>query len=175
MRRHQQVDCLGGQTGPHLVNLPLQVGVVQALSQNPCVEEWPRQSATSIISIFTANPGPPSRIISALKHSTSTMTTDPSRSWDPPSLTEASCKAFWDFLVPILCLTRRQFDLQGRADEGHQGGGEVDRVVVRDGHVHLHQPLKQVEAERRSREPAATNHKSPVSCFQNLITGYLVG
>lgn len=39
MRRHQQVDSLGGQTGPNLVDLPLQVSVVQALSQNPCLEE----------------------------------------------------------------------------------------------------------------------------------------
>lgn len=70
-----------------------------------------------------------------------------------------SCKAFWGFLVLIWCLTRRQFDLQGRADEGHQGGGEVDRVVVRDGHVHLHQSLKRVKAERRSHEVITTNQK----------------
>lgn len=61
-----------------------------------------------------------------------------------------------------MCLTRRQFDLQGRADEGHQGGGEVDRVVVRDGHVHLHQPLKQGEAERRSHEAAAAKLKAAI-------------
>lgn len=39
MRRHQQVDGLGRQTGPNLVDLPLQVSVVQALSQDPCLEE----------------------------------------------------------------------------------------------------------------------------------------
>lgn len=94
------------------------------------------------------------------------------------SKTEASCRAFWAFLLFILCLTRRQFDLQGRADEGHQGGGEVDRVVVRDGHVHLHQALKRVEAERRSHDVITTNQKIPkkslVSSLQNKISGYLV-
>lgn len=79
------------------------------------------------------------------------------------------------FLVLILCLTGRQFDFQGRADEGHQGGGEVDRVVVRDGHVHLHQSLKGIEAERRSHE-VITNQNIPwkVSSLQNQTTGYLV-
>jgi len=39
-------------------------------------------------------------------------------------------------------LTWGQFDLQGSADEGHQGGGEVDAVVLGDGHVHFDKALR---------------------------------
>lgn len=38
-------------------------------------------------------------------------------------------------------LTRCQLDLQGCANQGHQGGGEMHCVVICNWHVHLHQSL----------------------------------
>lgn len=51
----------------------------------------------------------------------------------------------------VLCirvLTRCQFDLKGRANQGHQCGGEVHCVVICNGHVHLHQALVGRKAKR---------------------------
>ena len=41
----------------------------------------------------------------------------------------------------VVLLTRRQLDLQSGADQPHECGGEVHRVVLGDGHVHPHQTL----------------------------------
>lgn len=38
--------------------------------------------------------------------------------------------------------TLGDLDVQRRADQGHEGGIEVDRVVVGHGEVHAEQPLR---------------------------------
>lgn len=69
-------------------------------------------------------------------------------------------------IVSFQSLTWRKLDLQGRADQGHQGGGEMDRVVVRYGHVHLHQSLKGTDkrskqfTERRLRRRGSSDPNS---------------
>lgn len=40
-----------------------------------------------------------------------------------------------------ISLTSSDFDVQSRADERHQSGGEVDGHVLIHRHVHQHQPL----------------------------------
>lgn len=53
--------------------------------------------------------------------------------------------------IQVLCiqfLTRCQFDLKGRANQGHQCGGEVYCIVICNGHVHLHQALIWMKAKR---------------------------
>ena len=58
--------------------------------------------------------------------------------------------------VLMFLLTSGYLYLQGRADEGHEGGGEVDRHVIVHRHVHQHQPLRAnedrwTEGDRRRR------------------------
>lgn len=65
-----------------------------------------------------------------------------------------TCTPGWESLILIqlatsnnvwcvcVCLTWGQFDLQSGTNQGHQGGGEVDSVVVSDGHVHFDEALK---------------------------------
>lgn len=45
--------------------------------------------------------------------------------------------------------TLGDLDVQRRADQGHEGGVEVDRVVVGHGEVHAEQPLKGVNQGER--------------------------
>lgn len=45
---HQEVDGLGGQTGPHAVDLSLQVGVAQPLCQDPCGRPWKGQEMLAL-------------------------------------------------------------------------------------------------------------------------------
>lgn len=45
-----------------------------------------------------------------------------------------------------VCLTWSQFDLQGCAYQGHQGGCEVNSVVISDGHVHFDEALERRNA-----------------------------
>lgn len=63
--------------------------------------------------------------------------------WEPPGIR--------GFLHSLL--TRCQFDLKGRANQGHQCGGEVHCVVICNGHVHLHQALVGSKAKRTAHEP----------------------
>lgn len=51
--------------------------------------------------------------------------------------------------------TLGDLDVQGRADQGHQRGVEVHRVVIGDGKIHTKQPLHR----RQSREKSEPSHK----------------